>query len=259
MKICCFCVWLTPTPMLQVLCAVALSGATLSRRVATSGAAALLFDPRVSSAAGPPDIMQGGLSGRLKVDLALVDACKAAKLSAPGEAERSPDKLLAIARGVYKACTPLRAAILQGAPIGRLDVVALFEVGPDPKNFEPTLQRALVQFDPSEYVFLVWLEGTSSPGAVPWCPDTQAVLPMLARELYGGRGVPIVLLTANVLREELQQTGYAYRADSRLRLTGVPALYRWGSSEHPTGRLACASTGCAEWEAANAIAALIEA
>ena len=193
----------------------------------------------------------GGLNMRLKADIALVATCKAAKLSAPDDAQRSPDKLLEIMGGVFQSCEPLRSAVFDGSPIGYLDVVALYEVGSDPESFEPTLQRALADFDPAEYIILVWMEGSSGPGAVPWCPDTRAQLPALARALYRGRGKPIVLVSANVLPDEMK------RWDSRLQLTGVPTLYRW-DSKGPTRQLDCTSRGCAEWNAEGVIAALID-
>ena len=70
---------------------------------------------------------------------------------------------LATVRGVFNICEPVRKS-----SAAKLDVVALFEAGPDPGNFDRTLQRALAQYDPATYRVLVWMEGSAAPDAVPW-------------------------------------------------------------------------------------------
>ena len=85
----------------------------------------------------------------------------------------------------------------------------------------------------------------------------MAQLPALERALYRGRGAPIVLVTANVLKEEKKKENYAYRVDPRLQLRSVPTLYRW-ATDGPSRKLECASKECAEWNAQNAIELLID-
>ena len=45
-----------------------------------------------------------------------------------------------------------------------------------------------------------------------------------------------MLVTADVVREDYYRADYPYRTDSKLRLSGVPTLYRWGR-DGPVRRL----------------------
>lgn len=98
------------------------------------------------------------------------------------------------------------------------------------------MQRALAKYDPEKFCVLVWIQSDSPDGKTPWCPDTRAALPVLERALYRARGAPIVLITADVVRGEYYMPTYAYRTDKRLRLEGVPTLYRW-ERDGPNRRL----------------------
>lgn len=88
------------------------------------------------------------------------------------------------------------------------------------------MRRTLNLYDPEKYRVLVWVQSELVNG-VPWCPDTRVAIPLLESALYRATGMPIVLVTADVVRSDYFEQSYSYRQDPRLKLTGVPTLYRW--------------------------------
>ena len=125
---------------------------------------------------------------------------------------------------------------LDGLVTPAVNVVDVFEVGANPAAFNDVLKRALAKYNPDKYCVLLWIQSDSPDGKTPWCPDTRAALPVLERALYRAKGAPIVLITADVARREYYTPTYAYRMDQRLKLDGVPTLYRWGR-DGPSRRL----------------------
>ena len=113
------------------------------------------------------------------------------------------------------------------SPRPQLAVKEVIDVGTDPLAFEATMRRTLKLYDPEKYRVLVWVQSELING-VPWCGDTRAAIPLLESALYRAKGKPIVLVTADVVRSDYYQESYLYRQDQRLKLTGVPTLYRWG-------------------------------
>ena len=113
------------------------------------------------------------------------------------------------------------------SPRPQLAVKDVIDVGTDPSAFEATMRRALKLYDPEKYRVLVWVQSELING-VPWCGDTRVAIPLLESALYRAKGKPIVLVTADVVRSDYYQESYRYRQDRRLKLTGVPTLYRWG-------------------------------
>lgn len=113
------------------------------------------------------------------------------------------------------------------SPRPQLAVKDVIDVGTDPSAFEATMRRTLKLYDPEKYRVLVWVQSELVNG-VPWCGDTRVAIPLLESALYRAKGKPIVLVTADVVRSDYYQDSYRYRQDRRLKLTGVPTLYRWG-------------------------------
>ena len=113
------------------------------------------------------------------------------------------------------------------SPRPQLAVKDVIDVGTDPSGFEATMRRTLKLYDPEKYRVLVWVQSELING-VPWCGDTRVAIPLLESALYRALGKPIVLVTADVVRGDYYQESYRYRQDRRLKLTGVPTLYRWG-------------------------------
>lgn len=112
-------------------------------------------------------------------------------------------------------------------------------VGRNPSKFDATMKRVLSKHDPEKVRVLVWVQSELvGPNRIPWCPDTRAALPLLESALYraSAEQQPIVLVTADVVREDYYRADYPYRTDSKLRLSGVPTLYRWGR-DGPVRRL----------------------
>lgn len=112
----------------------------------------------------------------------------------------------------------------------KLAVTDVIDIGRDPSRFEETMTSTLQKYDPEKVRMLLWVQSELvGPQRIPWCPDTRAALPLLERALYNASGEkPIVLVTADVVRDDYYRPDYPYRRDAKLQLTGVPTLYRWG-------------------------------